>query len=75
MTICFNNDFERCKFFARCLYKSNGHRDTYSSIFDSVNCLFGCGYQVEVKSDVLSVSDVENILKENKVKYNWVNQY
>ena len=75
MTICFNNHYEQSKFFARCIFKSNGHKDTYSPIFDNVNCLFGCGYQVEVKSDVLSVSDVENLLKENKVKYHWVNQY
>lgn len=75
MTICFNNHYEQSKFFARCIFKSNGHKDTYSPIFDNVNCLFCCGYQVEVKSYVLSVSDVENLLKENKVKYNWVNQY
>lgn len=75
MTICFNNDYERCKFFARCLYKNSGHKDTYSPIFDDVNAVFGCGCHVEVKSHLLSVSDVENLLKENKVKYNWVNQY
>lgn len=75
MTICIEKDWEKAKFFERCLF----HREK--------GCCKECTYQnfdkvemslrfptITVETD-LSVDEVENLLKENKVKYLWVNQY
>lgn len=74
MTICIDAAYEQAKFFKRCLYReTKGCKDLTYPNFDEVNFMFGFP-TIEVKTGK-SVEEVENLLKENKVKYLWVNQY
>ena len=73
MTICLKNSAETAKFFAKVLFTKTCMRDCSICNFDEIKYLSGFE-QVSLRTDK-SVADVENMLKENKVKYLWVNQY
>lgn len=73
MTICLKNSAETAKFFARCLFKKTCMNNFAICNFNEVTYFSGFE-QVTIGTDK-SVSDVENLLKENKVKYLWVNPY
>ena len=72
MTICFEDNYNAAKFFAKCMYKGSCKDNTFP-VWDEVRMI--CNFtQVEVKG-YMSVPEAEAFLKEKKVKYKWVSQY
>lgn len=73
MTICIEKFHEQAKFFKKCLFKENGCKDCTYPYFERIDFTFGFP-TIHIETDK-TTEEVENILKEAKVKYLWVNQY
>lgn len=76
MTICFTDNRALAKFCQKCIFQT----DRYFAIPK-----LGSVTDIVIKPSInqaeigrfcdMSVSDIENLLRENKVKFNWVSQY
>ena len=72
MTICVQDNYNAKKFFERCMYRGS-HKDCTFPNFREVQMLTDFK-QISVESE-MTCEEVENLLKENKVKYLWVSQF
>lgn len=72
MTVQFKTTHEISKFAKKLLYIGCCANALYSK-FDKVTFHTHLN-QLECETD-LSVEDMENLLKENKIKFNWVSQW
>lgn len=72
MTICFLDNANAKKFFARCMY-TDGHKDCIFPLFSKIEMLTST-LNLHVETDA-TCADIENMLTTNNVKYKWVNEY
>lgn len=75
MTICFNDARDLAKFVKTCIMDSNRYyaQSVFGTTADYI--IKSAWKTVEITNSDISVEETENLLKERKVKYNWVNLY